>query len=215
MAKLKTLDLPETSAPSAEPPVVTVAGSSVADYAKASEEMTRAKKTLERLRPDLLKAGLQAIFEHNCACSEVPEQQVQSAVLLAGADASKRVRCTWTRKDSAPTVPAAELEQHFETLETRAGTVPNVNRYVAYVPQAAFDTSVFMVGGTFNQERYNDFMAALDTVSRKHKVENPLSLSQVLQTKPDFHVRRWRVFDAETNLKLHKLLPTTVSLTAL
>jgi hypothetical protein len=34
----------------------------------------------------------------------------------------------------------------------------------------------------------------------------------VLKPKPDFHERRWRQFDLETNLQLQAVLPTQINL---
>lgn len=229
MATLANIpDLPEAADTKSKPKIQTIyiAGDTVARYNEAKSQADAAAKTMEELKPTLQKAGLDHVFTHNCGNADEPKLQISSVNLCDRlpdedkatsaniTDALKEVvMFTWTRKDVA--CDTERVKAFFKTVVTTEDRKANINNYVAYEVAAKFDTSVFMVDGKFNQERYDAYMEALVEVSKKFKVENPLSCGKVLRPKPDFHERRFKLFDLETNLKLQQVLPTQCNLKAI
>jgi len=225
MAKLKTLAIPDLADKKAKSniPTVLVPGDSVARYNEAKTLVEKGTATMNELKPTLQKAGLEAVFTHNCDNAADPDCRISSVNLMdrlpdedeataaTVADALKEVvQFSWTRKDIANN--AKQVEAEFNRILTTEGKKANINNYAGYEVVASFDTSVFMVDGKFSQERYEAFMEALNEVSEKFEVSNPLSCGKVLKPKPDFHERRWRQFDLETNLQLQAVLPTQINL---
>lgn len=225
MAKLKTLDIPDLADKKAKTkiPTVLVPGDSVARYNEAKTLVDKGTATMNELKPALQQAGLLAVFTNNCENAADPDSRISSVNLMDRlpdedeataatlADALKEVvQFSWTRKDVANN--AKQVEAEFNRILTTEGKKANINNYAGYEVVASFDTSVFMVDGKFNQERYDAFMTALSEVSEKFEVTNPLSCGKVLKPKADFHERRWRQFDLETNLQLQAVLPTQINL---
>ena len=225
MAKLKTIDLPdavETKSKSKIPTLYVDGDTVVARYNQAKSDLDAATATMNELKPTLYEAGMAAVFKHNCENAADPSKLISSVNLkdkmpddeqeIADAAAALQEVCmfTWTKKDVAcdPKQVAAE----FDTIMTVEGKKANINNYVEYEVVAAFNTDVFKVNGKFNEERYNAYMAALKEVSEKFEVAMPLSCAKVLRPKPDFQEKRWRLFDEETNLQIHNVLPTQCNL---
>ena len=233
MAKLKNIDIPDVADKKAKNtiPTVTVPGDAVTRYSNARELVDRGTATMNELKPTLLAAGLEAVFIHNCEHAADPKALISSVNLMdrpldedddddaakaakeasAPEDSRKEVvMCSWTKKNMES--DCAQVEAMFNGILTTEGKKPNINNYYGFDLVGNFDTSVFMVGGKFNQDRYDMFMDALKAVSDHFGVSNPLSCTKQWLPKGDFHERRWTQFDLETNLELHKVLPTQVNL---
>lgn len=225
MAKLSNINIPDVANKKAKNtiPTVHVPGDAVTRYNEARALVDKGTETMNELKPILLKTGLEAVFTHNSANAADPKALISSVNLMDGvpdedtataetlADALKEVcMFTWTKKDTA--CDAKQVDEEFKRIVTLEGRKANINNYVAYEVVASFDTSVFKVDGKFNQERYDAYIEALKDVSEKFGVDMPLSCGKVLKPKPDFHERRWRVFDVETNLQLQAVLPTQCNL---
>jgi hypothetical protein len=174
---------------------------------------------MKELASSMLVAGIRAVFDNNCEHARDPKSIISSVNLvdqpLDGAapvpeDKQELCMMSWTRKDmkNDPKV----VEAQFARLRTTTDKLANVNNYATFEPVAEFDSGVFMVGGKFNQERYDTIMQALDEVSTELGVPNPLSCSKVLKPKADFHDIRWAMFDLEANLAIQTVLPTQVNL---
>jgi hypothetical protein len=52
----------------------------------------------------------------------------------------------------------------------------------------------------------------MTTVAAELGVDNPLSCGKVAKPKPEFHEKRWQVFDVEANLALQTVMPASTSL---
>lgn len=226
MAKLNDISIPTVPEIKGKGtiPVVYVPDGIVSQYNEAKGQVDANNKIMERLKPTLQKIGLEAVFEHNCAHADEAKAQISSVNLMdrlpegmdittgTVTDALKEVcMFTWTTKDTAN--DPKKVVEEFNRVLTVEGKKANINNYAAYEVVASFDTSVFKgANGKFSQERYDAYMEALVEVSTRFGVENPLSCGKVLKPKPDFHDRRWKQFDKETNLQLHAILPTQVNL---
>lgn len=224
MAKLKDIDLPEqteTKAKSAIPVVYVDGEDVVARYNEAKTKLDDATATMNELKPTLQKAGLEAVFKHNCENAAVPSKLISSVNLKDklpdGADAAALAAAlqevcmfTWMRKDTAN--DPKQVEAKFNSVVTLEGKKANINNYAEFEVVASFNTEVFKVNGKFNQERYDAYIEALKEVSERFEVEMPLTCGKVLKPKADFHDRRWKTFDLDTNLELHSVLPTQCNL---
>jgi hypothetical protein len=208
MAKLNDINLPETDSKKARTNIttITVRGDIVTRFNEARDAIKQAEAVVDMLKPELVDAGLEAVFENNCQ----PDKAVISSVNLADTETGQTVQFTWTRKNLKCSKPS--VTEAFSVLRTVEGKKANINDYVYYVTVAEFDGSVFMVNGKFNEERYAAFVNALQDVSDQFGVANPLSCGKALKVKPDFHDRRWKDFDPETNRELQTVLPTQVGL---
>lgn len=211
MAKLADIDLPEADAKKAKTTIKTVPvpGDIVTRFNEARDQIDKATEVINELKPDLHDAGLQAVFTHNVEHADDPKQIISSVNLLDSAS-GEIVQFSWSRKNLKN--DPKQVSTEFKGIRRTDGKKADINDYAAYAPVTKFDEKVFIVDGKFSQQRYDAFMAALNTVAAKFKVENPLSCGKVLLPKPDFHEKRWAEFDVETNRVLHTVLPTQVSL---
>lgn len=212
MAKLNDIDLPDADQKKASAktiPTITVHGDAVTRYNEASDTVAAAEEILKELKPVLVDAGLAYVFEHNREHAKSADEQI-SSVNLCDADSGEICQFSWLKKNLKINAKAVDAE--FKGLCTVEGKRANINDYINYVPVASFDTSVFMVNEKFDMEVYAEYIAALQKVADRYGVENPLTVSKVLQPKPDFHVRRWVDFDATTNLDLQAVIPTQTNL---
>lgn len=216
MAKLTSINLPEVAKkPSKQSiPTVTVPGDIVVQYNAARDQKDRAEEAIKDLSPYLIEAGLAAVFKHNTAHANNPKAIVSSVNLQSEPSESngevETCLFTWTKKDTRN--DAEQAIKQFERVRTVDGKKVNVNDYIAWSVVATFDTSVFAVDGKFSTERYDAFTKALEQVSERFGVTNPLSCGKVLKPVPDFHEKRWSAFDAETNKELQTVLPTQCNL---
>jgi hypothetical protein len=224
MAKLTSIGLPDAASKKAKVkiPTVFVLGDVVTRFNEARDQVDKATEVMTELKPTLIEAGLQAVFEHNIKHADDSKAQISSVNLMdkppeedteakALADSLKQTcMFSWTRKDLKNDFNQVDAE--FKRLRTVDGKRTNVNDYVVFMPVADFDSSVFMVDGKFSEERYTAFMNALNEVSAKFEVDNPLSCGQVLAPKPDFHDKRWKTFDVESNIAIQSVLPTQCNL---
>lgn len=219
MAKLTSIDLPDadTKKSSNNIPTIEVDGDTVTRYNEACDQMDKAEAVINELKPVLHEAGLQAVFEHNVEHAGQPKEIISSINLVdrreeGDEDEAERqkVQMSWTRKDLKNN--AQQVEAEFKRLRTVDGKKADINLFAGYEVVAKFDAAVFMVDGKFNRERYDAFVEAMKEVSARFNVDNPLTCGKVLKPKPDFHDRRWTVFDVESNLAIQTVLPTQVNL---
>lgn len=224
MAKLTSIDLPDVADKKAKIviPTVYVPGDTVARYNEARDQVDKATEVMNELKPTLIEAGLQAVFEHNSTNAGNSKAQISSvnlkdrlpedeeATATDVAEVQEICMFSWIRKDLKNNPKQVEAE--FNRLRKVDGKKANINDYAGYEIAAQFDTQVFMVDGKFNRERYEAFMEALTEVSERFAVDNPLSCAKVLKPKADFHDKRWQDFDVETNIVIHTVLPTQCNL---
>jgi len=220
MAKLQNIDLPNVADKKAKNgiPKVSIPGDAVTRFNLARDLVDRGQATMNELKPELQKAGLEAVFAYNSVHANDPTKLISSVNLVgqlpegdtATPDVPEMVQFTWTKKNLAS--DSTQVEAEFNRILTTAGKKPNINNYYGFEIAATFDTAVFMVGGKFNEDRYKAFMEALKAVSETFEVPNPLSCAKNWTAKPDFHERRWTQFDLETNLELQTVLPTQLNL---
>ncbi len=224
MAKLTGINLPDATDKKARKTIPTVAlesdtGDVVKRYNEARDAKDQADALMKELAPTMLKAGVLAVFDNNCENARDPKKIISSVNLvdkpLDGApyvpeDKQELCMMSWTKKDLKNDPKMVEAQ--FARLRTTADKLANVNNYATFEPVAEFDGGVFMVGGKFNQERYDTIMEALNEVSEQLGVPNPLSCSKVLKPKADFHEIRWALFDLEANLAIQTVLPTQINL---
>jgi hypothetical protein len=225
MAKLTSIDIPDVADKKAKTtiPTVYVPGDTVARFNEARDQVDKATEVMNELKPTLIEAGLQAVFEHNSAHAGDSKAQISSvnlkdrlpddeeATATDVAEAMQEVcMFSWTRKDLKNNPKQVEAE--FNRLRRQDGKKANINDYAGYEIVAQFNTEVFMVDGKFNRERYDAFIEALKEVSEKFEVDMPLSCAKVLKPKADFHDKRWQDFDVESNIVLQTVLPTQCNL---
>jgi hypothetical protein len=225
MAKLTSIDIPDVADKKAKNniPTVYVPGDVVTRYNEARDQVDKATEVMNELKPTLIEAGLQAVFEHNSEHAGDSKAQISSVNLMDGlpdedeadakalADALKEVcMFSWTRKDLKNNPKQVEAE--FNRLRKLDGKKANINDYAGFEIVAKFDTEVFMVDGKFSRARYDAFVEAITAVAEKFEVANPLSCGKVLAPKPDFHDKRWQDFDVESNIALQTVLPTQCNL---
>lgn len=212
MAKLTSIDLPDAAPKKSSKndiKTVIVEGDVVTRFNEARDQVDKATAVMTELRPTLIEAGLDAVFQHNSEHADEPKGLIAS-VNLTDPETSEVCQFSWTRKYLK--FDPKQAEEEFKRLRTKEGKIPNINNYIAYEVVANFDTKVFMVDGKFNKERYDAFMEALTDVAAKFEVDNPLTCGKVAKPKPDFHEKRWQVFDADTNVTLQTVLPASTSL---
>ena len=210
MAKLTSIDLPDadTKKSSNNIPSVPVEGDTVTRYNEACDQIDKAEAVINELKPVLHEVGLQAVFEHNVAHASEPKE-ILSSVNLTDSE-GEVCQLSWTRKDLKN--DKAQVQAEFNRLRTVEGKKADVNEFAGFEPVAKFDAKVFVVDGKFDEKRYKAFMDAIAKVAKGFNVDNPLSCTKVLKPKPDFHDRRWQVFDVEANLAIQTVLPTQVNL---
>lgn len=209
MAKLIEIALPEADAKSrSNIQAVAIEGDAVTRFNDARDQIDKATEVINEIQPVLREAGLKAVFTHNCEHAVEPKALISSVNLTD--DEGEVVQFSWTKKDLKNNSKAVSAE--FDRVRNLQGKKVDKNAYVGYEVAATFDTDVFMVSGTFNMERYEAFMTALNEVSAVYQVPNPLTCGKVLKPKADFHARRWQDFDLDTNLQLQMVLPTQVNL---
>ena len=212
MAKLNVIDLPDVDGGKSTRKqiiAVPVPGDIITRYNEACDSVKEAQKVIDRLKPDLIDAGLDYVFEHNHNCANDPDAQISSVNLL-DERTGEVCQFSWLKKNLKLNAKAITAE--FKDLYTESGKRVNINDYINYVPVAEFDASVFVKEGKFSTEIYEAFAEALAALAEKYNVANPLTVGKVLQPKPDFHSRRWVDFDAATNIALHAVIPTQVNL---
>lgn len=224
MAKLSNIALPDATDKASRKNIPTIeveseAGDMIARYNAAKDAKDQAEAYMKEMAPKLQAIGVTAVFDNNCEHAKDPKKIISSvnladklpedAVPLPD-EKREKLMCSWTKKDMKN--DPATVEAQFCKLRTTADRLANINNYAAFEPVAEFDSEVFLVGGKFNQERYDTIMQALDEVSQELGVPNPLSCSKVLRPKADFHTIRWAMFDLEANLKIQAVLPTQINL---
>jgi hypothetical protein len=202
-------------------PVIELEGDVVQRFNEAKDQIAKAEQVIEALTPDLIERGLRAVFKHNIARSGNTDEQISSVRLrdvaekpVKEAEKVETVLFSWTRKNKK--CNSKNVETFFRELALLPTTGPKIVRsnYADWAVVSEFNTDVFLdpKTGKFSQERYDAFVKALNEVSEKLKVVNPLSTSKVMMPAADFHTRRFKDFNLETNIALTGVLPTTVQL---
>jgi hypothetical protein len=188
----------------------------------ASTRADEAEAAVKELEPHLKLMGVSFITSHNCG---TPLDQWTSVKLEDHAGEKTRVSstqrypyangdlvgaCFESLKAASPqpdSNDARAVEAHEEKYD--------VNRYVQETVAASFDNKFFLdEKGNFSKARYDAVFAAMDVVAKKLSVTNPLSCKTIVQPKPEFHSKRYQVFSADENAKIHAVLPNTVSISA-
>ena len=211
MAKLKSIPLPDANETSSSKQTETIIidSGAVNAYCRASDAVKAAQEIMEEHKEALVRAGLKHIFAHNCAHADNPDAQV-STVKLQDSDTSEALNVIWSRKNNKMT--ASTVESAFKRMLTTKGKRPDINEYVAEMPEAEFDASVFMADGVFDEDVYLAFTLEIADIATRLGVKNPLTCKKVAEPKADFHDRRWIDFSPADNLALQKVMPTTVML---
>jgi len=204
-------------------PVIQVEGDVVKRFNEAKDQIEKAKLVIEALAPDLLERGLRAVFKHNIARSGNTDEQISSVRLqdTSGKPAKgqeekvETVLFTWSKRNNK--CNSKNVEAFFKGMSggfTLGGEKIVRSNYADWVTEGEFDTDVFIDPETkkFDMKRYEAFVAALDEVAKKYKVANPLSVTKVMVPTVDFHTRRFKDFDLNTNVDLTEVLPTTLQL---
>jgi hypothetical protein len=166
-----------------------------------------AQAEMDELAPELKDTGLQYVFKHNCVTKDCPKQQIKSVNLVEPkGDGEEVVQFTWTTKtlkmDSE--VVTAYFKSRLPGL--------NVNDYAEWVINADFDKDVFVVGGKFDQRRFDRFRAAIQAVAEELGVTNPLSFSKEFKATAEACDIRFQQLNAVQNLALHDVMPTSLML---
>ena len=213
MPKLQDIDLPDTTAKkNSKPAIKTIVvkdSDAVSTYAAAIAQIKAAEEVIEVAKPLLVEAGLAHVFEVNTVNAGDPKAQI-SSVNLTDEDGSNVVQFTWTKKPIK--INKEQAEEEFKNLRRLDGKRPDINAYAAYAPVCKFDASALVADGKFDADRYKAFNDAIAAVAAQFGIENPLTVTKELKPKPDFFSKRWIDFDTETNLTLHSVMPTQLSL---
>jgi hypothetical protein len=210
MAKLTSINLPDADTKKARNNTIEirVEGDVVARFNEARDQMDKAETVITELRPTLIEAGLDAVFNHNA------EHKAEAKGLIASVNLTDEegeiVQFSWSKKYLK--FDPAQANEEFNRLRTLDGKKANINDYVGYEPVASFDAKVFVVDGKFSQKRYDAIMKAMTAVAAELGVDNPLSCGKVAKPKPEFHEKRWQMFDVESNLALQTVMPASTSL---
>ena len=226
MAKSSVLDKIEYQTPTkgkSDIQTIPVKGTVVSRYAQACDDMKTAQASIKALAPQLQEAGINYVFEQNIKHGGQPTEMVSSVNLVDKDSADKpeetvdRVQFSWSRKNLKN--DPKQVKAAFETLRDRDGQPVKVEDYCEDKVVCDFDTKVFLTKkdgeAKFDPEKYRAFMEAIEAVAKKFKVPMPLTSAKVLVPKADFHDRRFKDFDFETNEQLAGILPTSLALEAI
>ncbi len=212
MAKLLTLDVAGVTSKKAAKSklkTVPVAGDVVTRYNEARDQMDKAEEVINELKPTLIEAGLEAVFNHNHEHAGDSKSMV-SSVNLSDAKSGEACMFSWTRKNSAN--DPKQVEAEFKLLRMVDGKKADINQFCGFELVPKFDGGVFMEDGKFSKSRYEAFVKAIKAVADLFQIESPLSFEQKLAPKPEFHDKRFEVFDVEANLAIQTVLPTQCNL---
>lgn len=214
MSKITNIDLPDKDSKKSTTsiPSVVVPGDIVSRYNDARDQVDRATEVMDELKPTLIEAGLQAVFEHNSQHPGDSKNQINSVSLQDATDPESVEVCmfSWTRKNLKN--DPKQVEAEFKRLKTLQGKKVDVNDHVAYVPVVTFDSAALVVDGEFSRLHYRAFENAIAKVAKELGIENPFTVTKVLVPKPEFHDKRWENFDVESNIAIQTVLPTQCNL---
>jgi hypothetical protein len=198
-----------------EIPIVQIEGDTCKRFNEAKKAMKDAEAVIKELQPVIHQKAMERIFDHNCAPDCL---KMLTSVKLQDLepdpedpeDEEKRVPGEVTRVSFTSRYNNCDAELVDATFADFKGR--DINDYVVETIAAKFDDSVFLdADGNFNVAIYRKFVAAIDKVAKEVGLKaSPLSCKRVLETKPDFHERRFKDFDAEENFTLAKILPNTI-----
>jgi hypothetical protein len=221
--------IPEKQAKTTKSSIKTVSmkGDTVSRFAKAKEDLEAAQREMTELAPRLQENGLKYVFTINCENCDKPKEMI-SSVNFIDADQvngdglpkpeASRVQFSWVKRNLKNDPEA--VKAMFGRVTNMDGKPVNWEDYCEWQVGATFDDKVFVSKNAegqafFDEKKYTTFMKAIAKVAQQLKVAVPLSLFKTFAPKADFHQRRFKDFDAETNLQIMSVLPTSVALEAI
>lgn len=203
-----------------EIPVVKVEGDMMKRFNEAKKQVKDAEAVIAELQPHVHQYAMEKIFEHNCAPNCLKQlTSVKLQDYTVDEDTQEETAGEVTRVSFTSRYNSCDAEQVDAAFAEFSGR--DINEYVAETLKATFDDKVFLdADGNFDKKVYDKFRTAIERVARELGLKNddgtvksPLNTRRVLITKPDFHERRFRDFDAEENFTLAKVLPNTIQCT--
>jgi hypothetical protein len=206
-----------------EIPVVQIEGDICKRFNEAKMQIKNAEGVIKELEGTIHQRAMEQIFAHNCAseCLQPITSVKLQDIAVDEDDETIRTPGEVTRVSFTArynNCDTAQVDAAFQAFSGR-----NINNYVVETIAAKFDDSVFMdEDGNFDLVAYNKFRIAIEKVAKDLGmvdkatgiVKSPLGTKRVLKTKPDFHDRRFKDFDAEENFTLAKVLPNTIQCAA-
>lgn len=202
---LKKLKIKLTQAPPQNGDKVTVQieGDLVQQYNEASAKIKEAEALMADLRPEIAEVGTGELYKRRCA---EPLKELKTVRVMDEKGEVIQVQFT----SQYGTIAEGNVDT-LDEMFTEAGQ--DVNAYLQEKVVAKFDDKVFLdETGTFSPKIYEEFRKAVEVVSRRLGVPCPLQTGKVICAKDSFHVERWGLFDAETQVQLTELIPNTVRL---
>lgn len=203
--KLKLEQAPPTKG---DMPTLQIEGDSIAQYVAADRQMKDAEDVMKDLRPEILEAGLDKIFELNCQDPLTPVPTIKVTD-----DKNAVVRVQFTKKYSVVT-DVDRAEDLFDSLTDPDGKEVDINAYVQEVVQVKFENAVFYdVDGKFKPEIYEAFEKAIGRCARKLGVASPIASKKAVLPLESFHLKRFAVFpEVEVQKQLSLAMPNTVQI---
>ena len=206
ISKLKGLEV-EKSASKKVIKSVSVIGNNISKYVKASLIKKEAEEDMLKYGPSIVDDGCLLIAQTNCA-SESEKDRITSINLVD--QQGSAIQVSWTGK--ALKINEETFEEEFSRVKTVDGEAADISTFLEYRAKVAFDEKVFETDGNFDAKKFNAFKSKLDTLCAEVGIENPIRVTQVAAPKTDFSTIRWTAFDVDTNVRLQKTVPFSVSL---
>jgi len=184
------------------------------EFNKARAAFKAAEAQVKDLEPQVKKAGVREWIKANVANSP---REVVTSIKLIDANGSETRLTGMDKYPMADSTPLAALFEDDGPLSKTNGDEPtDINDYVQFTLRASFNSKVFLNNaGDFDEKIYLLFKKAIDDVAAKLKVPSPIDAVKVLQPKPDFHQKRWGLFNVVQQVQLFDVLPNQVTLTPL
>lgn len=181
-------------------PVITLKGTAVSAFVKASSDFKRAEADLASLS-NTIKAEAQAKY---------------IAIRIAGTDCSSLrimddngAEAVYSFQNKYSSADAEVVDAAFTSVRADASD------YVVETVKPAFDAKFFLNDdGEFDKKAYEEAVKVMGELAKKRGKKNPLTFKKVVVPKPIFHETRFSKFTAQQNLKLTEALPNTQTLSA-
>jgi hypothetical protein len=222
-SKVKVSSSDETPKKSSVPVVLldVEQGDIVKRYNEAKEAADRAAETMNELRPQIVEAAKEHIFENNCApgcLNPLTSVKLQELLENPNDPESEPVRGELIRVSFTSRYNTADAEFVDAMFKQFKGRKRNINDYVTETLTASFDSTVWLdEDGNFNQAVYDKFRIAIEKVAKEldlkdaeGRVKSPLTTKRTVQVKEAFHQRRFTDFSVEENHSLSDALPNTI-----
>jgi hypothetical protein len=177
-------------------------------YNKAAEHRKTAEREMVNLKTVMQPAAIHYITNFNC---DHPSDAMPSVVFKDKDGAATRI--TFTRKYFPVNATAAEML--FGHLRLKNGKSADINHYLHRTMVGTFDSSVFIGPHGFDAECYTKIMQAMEAVSKKLGIQNPLSTEEVVLPRPNFHEIRWQHFTPDANEEITEVIPNQVTFSPL